>query len=95
MTLTFKLDRYVLPLELYAKIIQVCVSFRSAMRVVLTDTHKHRHNILTDHVKTITPVMSQMWGVNMYDTDILNRSSLWYLVSFETMLRVPRCVHGL
>ena len=56
LTLTYKLDLDILPLDLHAKI-QVCMSARSAMRVV---THAHRH---THDVKTITPIMSETWGV--------------------------------
>ncbi len=56
MTLTFKLDLNILPLDLHAKI-QVLKSVRLAVRVV-TDTH-------TGYVKTITPNTSQSWGVIM------------------------------
>ena len=58
MTLTYELDRDIRPLDLHTEI-QVCMSVRLAVRVVTdrqTDTH-------TDDVKTITPDMSQTWGV--------------------------------
>ncbi len=54
MTLTYKLDLDVLPLDLHAEI-QVRMSVLLAMRVV-TDTH-------TDDAKTITSDTSQTWGV--------------------------------
>ena len=60
MTSNFEPDLDILPLDLNTKI-QVCMSVRLAMRVVLyrhTDTH-------IDDVKTITPDTSQTWGVIM------------------------------
>ena len=54
MTLTYELDLDILPLDRHTKI-QVRMSVRLAVRVV-TDTH-------TEDVKTITPDMSQTWGV--------------------------------
>ncbi len=61
MTLTYELDLDILPLDLHAKI-QVCMSVRSAVRVVTdgqTDGQTH-------DVKTITPDTSQTWGVTMF-----------------------------
>ena len=58
MTLTYKLDLDILPLDLHANI-QVRMSVRSVVRVV-TDRHTHTQ---TDHVKTITPNTSETWGV--------------------------------
>ncbi len=55
MTLTYKLDLDILPLDLHAKI-QVRLSVRSAVRVRRTDGH-------TDNVKTTTPDTSQTWGI--------------------------------
>ncbi len=52
MTLSFKRDLDILPLDLHTKN-QVCMSFCSAVRVV-TDGRTDRH---TDNVKTITPVV--------------------------------------
>ncbi len=67
MTLTFELDIDILALDLYTEI-QVCMSFRLAVRVVThtqTDRQIDRH---TDDVKTITPDTSQCvtWGVKMW-----------------------------
>ena len=59
MTLSFKLDLDILPLDLHTKN-QVCMSFCSAVRVV-TDGWTDRH---TDNVKTITPVADT--GCNYY-----------------------------
>ncbi len=50
MTLTFKLDLDILPLDLHAEI-QVCTSVRSAVRA--RHTHTDRQN---DDAKTVTPV---------------------------------------
>ncbi len=61
MTLTYKLDLDIHPLDLHAKI-QVCMSVRSAGRVRRTHTQTHKH---TDDVKTITPITSEMWVVIM------------------------------
>ncbi len=61
MTLTYKLDLNILPLDLHAKI-QVHMSVRSARIVRRTDTHTHRQ---TKDVKTITPITSETWGVNI------------------------------
>ena len=58
MTLTYKLDLDILPLDLHTEI-QVHMSVRLAVRVV-TDRQTHRH---TDDVKTITPDTSQTRGV--------------------------------
>ncbi len=52
MTLTFKLDLDILPLNPCAKN-QNCTSVRSALRVRQTDRHTHRQN---DDAKTITPI---------------------------------------
>ncbi len=59
MTLTFELDLDVFPLDLHAKI-QVHTSANSAFIVRRTDeqTDKRTHD-----AKTITPDMSEMWGV--------------------------------
>ncbi len=58
MTLTYKLDLDILPLDLHAEI-QVRISVRSAVRVVThTQTHTQTHD-----VKTITPITSETWGV--------------------------------
>ncbi len=43
--------------------IQVCMSVRSAMRVV-TDRQMHTHR-QTHDVKTITPITSETWGVKI------------------------------
>ncbi len=56
MTLTYKLDLDILPLDLRAKN-QDCLFVRSPTRVV-TDTHTH-----TNDVETITPITSETWGV--------------------------------
>ncbi len=63
MTLTYKLDLVIHPLDLHAKI-QVCMFVRSARRV--RRTHRHTH---TDDVKTITLDTSQRWGVNMHSVN--------------------------
>ncbi len=54
LTFTYELDLDILPLDLHTKI-QVCMSVNSAVRVV---THRK-----TDDAKTVTPNMSQTWGV--------------------------------
>ncbi len=59
MTLTYKVDFDIHPLNHHAKI-QVCMSVRLARRVRRTDTHADRH---TDDVKTITAITSETWGV--------------------------------
>ena len=51
MTLIYKLDLDILPLDLHTKD-QVCMFVRSVVRV-FTDRQTHTH---TDDVKTITPV---------------------------------------
>ncbi len=57
MTLTFKLDLDILPLDLHTEI-QVCMSVRLAVRVVThTQTHKRCQNYYTRHVTYVT------WGV--------------------------------
>ena len=55
MTLTYQLDLDILPLDPHAEI-QVRMSVCLAVGARHTDTH-------TDNVKTITPDMSQTWGV--------------------------------
>ncbi len=62
MTLTYRLDLDILPLDLPAKI-QVRMSVRSAGRVRRMDGHTHRQ---TDDAKTIRPITSEMWGVKIF-----------------------------
>ena len=67
MTLTFELDQDILPLDLHTEI-QVCMSFRLAVRVVThrhTDrqTHRRCQNYYTQHVTDVGPNTSQTWGV--------------------------------
>ncbi len=57
-TLTFKLDLYILPLDLHAKI-KVCMSVRSAVRA----RHTHRQN---DDAKTITPSITSLQQKRVY-----------------------------
>ncbi len=57
MTLIYRLDLDILPLDMYAKI-QVRMSVYSAGRE--TDGQ-------TDDAKIITPIMSEMWGVKIYE----------------------------
>ncbi len=59
MTLTYKLDLDLLPLDLPAKI-QVCMSVHSTVTVRRADGRTDRQ---TDDAKTITPITSEMWGV--------------------------------
>ncbi len=61
MTLTYKLDLDILPLDLHAKNL-VCQSVRSSARLV-TDTQTHR---LTHDVKTIIPTSDM--GCNKHQT---------------------------
>ncbi len=61
MTLTYKLDLGILPLDLHAKT-QIRTSVRSAVRVV-KDRHTHRQ---TDDAKTITTDTSEMWSINIW-----------------------------
>ena len=72
MTLTYKLDLDILPLDLHAKI-QVCTSVRSVVRVV-TDRQTHTHTQTYD-VKTITPDMSETWGVTIPDWTIQTKGT--------------------
>ncbi len=62
MTLTYELDLDILPLDLHAKI-QVCMSVRSAVRVVThghTDTQTHTHTMS----KLLHPTRHKVtWGV--------------------------------
>ncbi len=59
MTLTFKLDLDILPLDLHTEI-QVCMSIRLAVRVRRTHTPTDRQtDTHKDDVKTITPDTSQ------------------------------------
>ncbi len=58
MTLTYKLDLDILPLDLNAKN-QDCLFVRLPARVV-TDTHTDTQ---THDVKTITPITSETWGL--------------------------------
>ena len=65
MTLTYKLDLDILPLDLHAQI-QVSMSVLSAVRVV-TDTHTQGFtDTQTDDVKTITPNTSQTCGLTIW-----------------------------
>ncbi len=73
MTLTYKLDLDILPLDLHAEI-QVCMSVRSAMRVV-THTHTDRHtdtrcqNYYTHHVRDVG--CNNAWNLMLvYTTNI-------------------------
>ncbi len=59
MTLTYKLDLDILPLDIHANFQVVCLSVQLGEWDRQTDTQ-------TDDTKTITPVTSEMWGVIMF-----------------------------
>ncbi len=84
MTLTYKLDLDILPLDPNAKN-QDCLFVRSSARVV-TDTHTdtHRH---TDDVKTITPITSETWGVKT-DKWLVETNLVVYLLFYFVLLHL-------
>ena len=61
MTLTHELQLDIVPLDQLPKSKSVCLSVRLGSRDGRMDTHTH-------DVKTITPIRSETWGVNISDT---------------------------